>query len=110
MSLVAGCYEVTRRFPREELYGMVSQMRRAAISVPSNLAEGHSRLIPSEYAHFVRISHGSLRELETLILLAVRIGILKEDDVTEIQTQVKRCGTMLLALHRSLQKKLANAT
>jgi four helix bundle protein len=73
MELVFGVYNVTRSFPKDELYGLVSQMRRAAVSVPSNIAEGKGRLTDRDRAHFYSQARGSLLELETQILIAQRL-------------------------------------
>ena len=70
MNLAEVCYKVTKTFPKEEIYGMTSQIRRAATSVPANIAEGYGREYRQEYIQFLRIAQGSLKELETHLLLA----------------------------------------
>jgi len=75
MTLVEDIYEVTRNFPKEELYGLTSQLRRSAVSVPSNIAEGHCRMGRREFAHHISIALGSLGELETQVLIAQRFGL-----------------------------------
>ncbi len=70
MQLAKGCYELTRRFPRDELFGLTSQIRRAAASVPANIAEGNGRQNRGEYIHSLRIAQGSLKELETHLILS----------------------------------------
>ena len=72
MDLAAEVHQCSRRFPREEIYGLVSQVRRAAVSVPSNIAEGHGRETPAEFKHVLRISRGSAQEVATQLLLAIR--------------------------------------
>ena len=72
-------YEETRTFPKEELFGLVSQMRRAAVSVPSNIAEGCGRSSEKEYLHFLSIAYGSLKELEYQISLAQKLGFLNNE-------------------------------
>ena len=72
MDLAASVHECSRRFPRDELYGLTSQVRRAAVSVPSNIAEGHGRETATEFKYFLRISRGSTQEVETQLLLAAR--------------------------------------
>lgn len=103
MDLAESCYRATRRFPRDELYGMVSQIRRAAASVPANIAEGHGRNSRGEYIQFLRIAQGSLKELETHVLLAQRIGLTEQKVVRAILDQAEVLGKMLRALIRSLE-------
>jgi four helix bundle protein len=73
IDLVEDVYQVTARFPREELYGLTIQLRRAAVSIPSNVAEGHGRASTRDFLHFLSISHGSLKEVETQIIVAERL-------------------------------------
>src|SRR2546423_950482 len=80
MMLVTHVYAATRSFPREELYGLVTQVRRSAVSVPSNIAEGAGRTGPREFAKFLSISRGSLAELETRLLIAVTLGYMQRTD------------------------------
>jgi four helix bundle protein len=77
MALVKGVYQITRTFPSDETFGLVSQMRRAAVSVPSNLAEGAARTSPKEFAQFLSVARGSLSELETQLLIAEEIEYIK---------------------------------
>jgi four helix bundle protein len=102
MDLAELCYRTTRTFPRDELYGMTSQMRRAASSVPANIAEGHGRNSRGEYIQFLRIAQGSLKELETHALLAQRIGLADEKAVGPLLDKSDIVGKMLRALIRSL--------
>ena len=83
MDLAAVVYACSRRFPREEMFGLTSHVRRAAVSIPSNIAEGHGRETPAEFKHFLRISRGSAQEVQTQLLLAVRFEYLALDDVAE---------------------------
>jgi four helix bundle protein len=76
MGLAEACYLLTRRFPKDEVFGMTSQIRRAATSVPANIAEGYGRDSKGEYIQFLRISQGSLKELETHLTLSRRVGLL----------------------------------
>jgi four helix bundle protein len=103
MALAESCYRLTRPFPRDELFGLTSQIRRAAGSVPANIAEGHGRENTGNFVQHLRISQGSLKELETHLLLAERVGILAAVD---LQTVLAQCeGKMLRALIRSLQDR-----
>ncbi len=83
MALVKLVYTLTNSFPREELYGLTSQMRRAAVSVPSNIAEGAARNGPKEFLHFLGLARGSLSELDTQLILARELGYLGCFDATE---------------------------
>jgi four helix bundle protein len=107
MTLAEACYRVTRRFPRDELFGLTSQIRRAAGSVPANIAEGHGRENTGNFVQHLRISQGSLKELETHLLLAERVGILPVPDLQPVLLQCESLGKMLRALIRSLQDKSA---
>jgi four helix bundle protein len=103
MNLAEACYQNTRLFPQAELYGMTSQIRRAAASVPANIAEGHGRENRGDYIQFLRISQGSLKELETHLLLSHRIKLMSAETRDALLTQCEAVGKMLRALIRSLQ-------
>jgi len=81
MELVTDIYKKTRTFPKEEIYGLTSQLRRSAISIPSNMAEGAARGSKKEYLHFLYISLGSLSEFETQIIIAENLGYLKSEEL-----------------------------
>src|SRR5690242_315326 len=87
MTLAARCYDITRTFPKEELYGITSQIRRSASSIPANIAEGNGRENRGEYIQFLRIAQGSLKELETHLLLSVRIGLTIQKSIDPILAQ-----------------------
>lgn len=103
MDLAAACYQATRRFPKEELYGMTSQIRRASVSVAANIAEGHGRNNRGDYIQFLRIAQGSLKELETHLLLSQRLSMCAAGEVDPILDECDAIGRMLRALIRSLQ-------
>ena len=103
MKLVEGCYRITAALPEHERYGLVSQTRRAAVSIPSNVAEGHNRRLPKPYRNHVNIALGSQAELETLLELTVRLGFLPAESLTEVNDLVRRVGQMLNGLQRSLK-------
>jgi four helix bundle protein len=107
MALAESCYRLTRQFPREELFGLTAQIRRAAGSVPANIAEGHGRENTGSFVQYLRISQGSLKELETHMLLAERVGVLPTLDLQPVLAQCESLGKMLRALIRSLQEKAA---
>jgi four helix bundle protein len=102
MALAEEAYRFTKRFPRDELFGLTSQIRRAAASVPANIAEGYGRENTGNYIQFLRIAQGSCKEVETHALLAVRVI----DDIDSPQALLDQCdavGKMLHGLIRSLQ-------
>jgi len=103
MELVTVVYRVTREWPREEQYGLTSQIRRAAVSIPSNLAEGHGRSGPREYAHHVSIAFGSLCELETQMLIGERLGYANDDTISELMTKTAEVRRLIRGLIRSLR-------
>ena len=100
MALVKSVYETTRTFPREETYGLTAQMRRAAVSVPSNLAEGAARTGRKEFAQFLSIAKGSLSELETQLLISVELGYLDQNH--GIFQMVEEVSRLLSGLHRNV--------
>ena len=106
MSLAEACYKTSRDFPRDELYGLTSQIRRAATSIPANIAEGYGRETTRSYVHFLRIAQGSQKELETHLILAERIGILVSTDTANLFVQCERVSKMLRNQIRSLQAKI----
>ena len=94
-------YEATKRFPKDEIFTLTSQMRRGAISIPSNIAEGQGRGSDAELIRFCRISHGSLRELETQILIAEKLEYLTPTKAKELLDQAAEVGRLLNGLIRS---------
>ena len=102
--IAASVYAVTAEFPREELYGLTSQMRRAAISVPSNIVEGCARDSQADYVRFLVMAFGSLRELHYQLGLAVRLGFAEKKAVTDLEHKIVENEKILNGLIRSLQK------
>ena len=102
MDLVEQIYKITRRFPKEELYGLTSQVRRAAVSIPSNIAEGHCRNGRREFVHHLSIALGSLGELETQVILAHRLGYLA--DPSPILELASETGRIVVGLMHSLER------
>ena len=98
-------YKITKGFPKEERYGLTSQIRRAAVSVPSNIAEGYGRKTTQEYMRALYIAYGSNCELETQILLSGDLGYIKTDDLKNLQGDIGNVERMLKALIRSLENK-----
>jgi four helix bundle protein len=106
MNFVEQCYRTTARFPREELYGLTSQLRRAAVSIPSNVAEGYCRRSTRVYANHVSIALGSHGELETCIEIAFRLGFLATTEREALEKHAGSVGRLLNALHQSLEEKI----
>lgn len=102
MDLVTLVYRVTACFPKDETYGLRSQMRKAAVSIPSNIAEGQGRRTKREFRNFLAIAHGSLRELETQILIGQRLNYLDEQQTDEVLALAERIGRRTNALYNSL--------
>jgi four helix bundle protein len=105
MDIAVTCYQLTKTFPREELYGLSSQIRRASSSIPANIAEGYGREYRKEYIHFLRISQGSLKELETHLILSSRVNIIIDPDLQTILTKTESIGKLLNGLIRALDSK-----
>lgn len=106
IELAVGVYRATGGFPRDELYGLTSQMRRAASSIAANIAEGHGRETTANLIQFLRIAQGSLKEFETHLIIAYKVGILPTEMFEALTVQSDDIGRMLRALIRSLQDKL----
>ena len=106
MDLAAECYQVTKTFPKDELFGMTSQIRRAAASIPANIAEGQGRSHTREFLNFLSIARGTLMEVQTHLLLARRVGLLKEADLPPLLTLCERISQMISRLRQALEKKL----
>jgi len=103
MDLAAECYQVTKEFPREEMFGLNSQIRRAAAAIPANIAEGHGRGSRKEYRQFLRTAQASLRELETHLLLSTRVGLMTEPTASNPLKTADRLGSMLNTLQKALR-------
>jgi four helix bundle protein len=103
MDFTAEIYRVTRRFPKEELYGITSQLRRAAVSIPSNIAEGQGRQTTGEFRQFLGYARGSLLETETQIFLAERLEYLDHETAEHLLRQAAEAGRILNGLMNSLK-------
>lgn len=106
IGLVADGYRVTRTFPTDERFGLVNQMRRAAVSIPANIAEGWGRQSTKDYLRFLAIANGSLAELETHIEVATVLGFLSNKTRADLYEDTDRIGRMLNRLRQSLKSKL----
>jgi four helix bundle protein len=103
MDLVEHVYLLTQDFPRHETYGLTSQIRRAAVSVPSNIAEGHTREHIKEYLHHISMAQASLAELETQLEIAVRLKYLSPDQLNDALKRTASIGKQLYALRNALK-------
>ncbi|MFZ5642300.1 MAG: four helix bundle protein [Bacillota bacterium] len=105
IDLVTDIYGLTKNFPQEERYSLVAQINRAAISVPANIAEGWGMGSTKEYIQFLRISRGSLTELETHLIIAQRLKFISIQTLEDLQKDIEFIGKMLNRLMKSLQNK-----
>jgi four helix bundle protein len=106
MELVEIIYRLTQNFPKHEIYGLTSQIQRAAVSVPSNIAEGHTREHTKEFLHHLSIAQASLAELETQLEIAVRLKYLARDEFDRVLVLVVALGKQRYALRNALLKRL----
>ena len=104
MDLVEKAYSLTQKFPREETYGLCSQIRRAVVSIPSNIAEGHTRHHIKEYLHHISIAQASLAEVETQLEIAVRLKYLSPNQLDLMLADMSSLGKQLYALRNALQR------
>lgn len=100
--LSLGVYKLTRDFPGEEIYGLTSQLRRASVSIPSNIAEGYGRGSRRDYRNFVSIARGSVLELQTQLAIAKELGYGRPDALQMMQAKAEEVGKMLWALLQKL--------
>ena len=106
IQLTKSAYELTQKFPKDELYGLTSQMRCAAVSIPANIAEGHARDSTKEFLHHISIALGSLAELETMFILAQELGYSDAVAIATLLQYSDEEGRMLHGLQRTLKSKL----
>ncbi len=105
MELVVAIYELTKGFPKEEMFGLWSQLRRASVSVPSNIAEGACDRTPEMFRNFLSIAIGSLNEINTQLEVSLRVGYLDEAGHTKIQELVDECLAVTYGLRRSIGRR-----
>lgn len=108
--LTVAVYEVSRSFPREELYGLTSQLRRAASSVPANIAEGSARESKRDYLHFLYIARGSLTETQYFLHLAARLGYLNANDDLQLSSQTRAAFACLHGLIKAVEAESGKLT
>jgi len=105
IELVLEIYQATKEFPNQERFGLVSQMQRCAVSVPSNIAEGSGRTTNKSFSHFLDISYGSCCELETQLIIALKLNFIKKLEFQKIQSRIHIIQKMIFNFKRSLEKK-----
>ena len=104
IDLVQNIYEITKSFPKAEDYGLTSQIRRSAVSIPANIAEGAARQTKKEFIQFLHTAQGSLSELDTHMEIALKLGYVKESFVQEIAVSMNDIDKMITGLRKSLRK------
>jgi len=102
MKLVKAIYQLTQNFPKKEIYGLTSQIRRSAVSIPSNIAEGSQRISDKEYSNYILIARGSLAELETQLLIAVDLSYLTQADTTQVFEDIIELHKMIWSFYVTL--------
>lgn len=105
MDLVESVYKATRGFPRDEIYSLTSQIRRAAVSIPSNIAEGQGRSTTRDFLHFLSIAQGSVKEVETQVLIAERLEYVTKQATSALVEQTQQVGRLLSGRINSLKHK-----
>ena len=105
VDLVVSCYKITRNFPDSERFGLTSQLQRAAVSVPANIAEGHGRGSTNSYLYHLSVANGSLTELDTHLLIAERLDYVSSEKLKPLRSRLTDVGKMLTGLRKSLRQK-----
>ncbi|WP_066121990.1 four helix bundle protein [Geminocystis sp. NIES-3709] len=105
MDLVVRCYQLTSQFPKTEIYGLSSQIQRAAVSIPANIAEGKGRNHLGDYIRHLSIENGSLKELETHLMIVGRLGYIKQEELKILLNKCEEIGRMLHSLMSKLSQK-----
>ena len=106
VDLSVAVYQIAKLLPTDERFGLVSQMQRAATATPANIAEGHGRESTQDFIRFLRIAQGSLKELETHLIIAHKLGYVSDQDLGPVLDETDRIGRMTRGLIRSLQERL----
>jgi four helix bundle protein len=106
MEIAELCYALTKDFPKDELYGLTSQIRRAAVSIAANIAEGYGRDSTGSFVSFLRVAQGSVKELETHLLICVRVKVCAEPAASPILQRLEELGKMMRTYIRSIQRSV----
>lgn len=107
IEISVACYEVTKAFPREEMYGLTGQIRRSSISIAANIAEGYGRENKGSFVQYLKIAQGSLKELETHLIISERVRLIAPGVLEELLEKCEENGRMLGALIRTVQRRNA---
>ncbi len=102
VDLCPAVYNLSRKFPRDEIYGLVNQIRRASVSIPSNIAEGYGRGTREQYRHFLCIARGSYLEVQTQLAIADRLGFVNSSEIAEVENLASEVGRMLASILKKL--------
>lgn len=105
INLVTLIYKYTADYPKDEIYGLTSQIRRCAVSIPSNIAEGSARITKKDYSHFLAIALGSVAELETQLIISKNLNYLSETILNELMYELTSIRRMTLGLRKSINKE-----
>ena len=105
MDLVEAVYRTTAAFPKEEMYGLTSQLRRAAVSIPSNIAEGNGRNTTRDYLNFLGMAYGSVKEVETQVLIAERLRYIDSNQTGRLVTMTAEIARLISGLVNSLKRR-----
>jgi four helix bundle protein len=108
VGLVADIYQLTSGFPGAERFGITSQMRRAAVSIPANIAEGHGRVTRGEFINQLSAARGSANELETLLYIARKLEFVTDADIEPLQSQINRIQAMIVSMRNKLRRSNTN--
>ncbi len=106
VDFVVDIYKVTNGFPKEEKFGLTSQVRRASVSIPANIAEGAARRSPKEYLQYLSHAQGSASEVETELLIAFRLGFLTAEDYDRLRTDLDNIGRMITGVSKYLKRTI----
>ncbi len=105
MDIVEQCYKLTAKFPRDEVFGLTAQIRRASVSIAANIAEGYGREQTRSFIQFLRVAQGSVKELETHWMIAERVGLVAADEMASLLKTCESLGKMVRDLIRALERK-----
>ena len=108
MQLAKEIYGITKDFPTDERFGLISQLRRAAVSIPSNIAEGQARYSQREFLRFISNARGSLAEVETQLLLSMELGYVPESEMQKLNRRTAEVGRLLNGLYSAIQLRTEN--